>query len=57
MHGPAVLKCGSSLQQSTDGQRKELTSTETLLMEEVNQLRSQVIDKSLTGKTCFSFDN
>ncbi|XP_039818164.1 PH, RCC1 and FYVE domains-containing protein 1-like isoform X3 [Panicum virgatum] len=42
MHGPAVLKCGSSLQQSTDGQRKELTSTETLLMEEVKQLRSQV---------------
>ncbi|CAN6236033.1 unnamed protein product [Urochloa humidicola] len=42
MQGSAVLKCGSSLQQSTDGQRKRLTSTETLLAEEVKQLRSQV---------------
>uniref|UniRef100_K3Y4U7 FYVE-type domain-containing protein n=1 Tax=Setaria italica TaxID=4555 RepID=K3Y4U7_SETIT len=41
MQAPAALKCGSSLQQSTDGQRKR-TNTETLLTEEVKQLRSQV---------------
>ncbi|KAF8702597.1 hypothetical protein HU200_032983 [Digitaria exilis] len=42
MNCPAVLKCGSSLQQSTDSQRRKMTSTETLLTEEVKQLRSQV---------------
>ncbi|OEL20726.1 E3 ubiquitin-protein ligase HERC2 [Dichanthelium oligosanthes] len=41
MQGPGVLKCGNPLQQSTDDQRKRLTTTETLLMEEVKQLRSQ----------------
>ncbi|KAJ1272397.1 hypothetical protein BS78_06G199000 [Paspalum vaginatum] len=42
MHDPVVLKSGSYLQQATDGQRKELNSTETLLTEEVRLLRSQV---------------
>ncbi|XP_062183572.1 PH, RCC1 and FYVE domains-containing protein 1-like [Phragmites australis] len=42
MHGPVVLKSGNPLQQPTDGQRKELNSTETLLIEEVKQLHSQI---------------
>ena len=42
MHDPIVLKSGRSLQQPNDDQRKDLNSTETLLTEEVKQLRSQV---------------
>jgi alpha-tubulin suppressor-like RCC1 family protein len=47
MHGPLPLKSGSSLQQPSDSQREKLNMTETILIEEVNQLRSQVIHSSL----------
>jgi hypothetical protein len=43
MHDPTVLKSGRSLQQPNDDQRKDLNSIEeTLLTEEVKQLRAQV---------------
>ncbi|ONM14644.1 PH, RCC1 and FYVE domains-containing protein 1 [Zea mays] len=43
MHDPTVLKSGRSLQQPNDDQRKDLNSIEeTLLTEEVKQLRSQM---------------
>uniref|UniRef100_A0A0A9ETR3 FYVE-type domain-containing protein n=1 Tax=Arundo donax TaxID=35708 RepID=A0A0A9ETR3_ARUDO len=42
MHGPLMRNCDGPLQQPTDGQRKELNSTETLLTEEIKHLRSQV---------------
>lgn len=43
MHDSVGLKVGNSLRRSTDSQKEELTMTETMLKEEVKQLRSQVI--------------
>ncbi|TVU16014.1 hypothetical protein EJB05_39560 [Eragrostis curvula] len=42
IHDPVPLKSASSLQQPSDSQREELNMTETILIDEVNQLRSQV---------------
>jgi alpha-tubulin suppressor-like RCC1 family protein len=47
VHGPVPLKSGSSLQQPSDIQRENLNMIETIRIEEVNQLRSQVIHSSL----------
>ncbi|GJN01947.1 hypothetical protein PR202_ga19252 [Eleusine coracana subsp. coracana] len=54
MHGPGLLKYASSLQHSCDSQREKLNMTETILVEEVNQLRSQV---SLLAEQCQQRDH
>ena len=43
MHDSIGLKAGNYLRRSTDSQREELDTMNTILTEEIKQLRSQVI--------------
>jgi hypothetical protein len=50
MHNSVGLKAGNYLRRSTDSQREELDMMNTILTEEIKQLRSQVIHLSLISK-------